>query len=61
MLYLTRKKGEAIVIDGTIEITVIEIRGSSVKLGVTSPDGTKVLRREISEKIAREDAAQNLR
>ena len=54
MLYLTRKKGEAIVIGDEIEVTVIEIRGSSVKLGITSPEGVQVLRREILERIERE-------
>ncbi len=54
MLYLTRKKGEAIVINDTIEISIVEIRGSSVKLGVTTPEGAKVLRREVSDRIERE-------
>ena len=57
MLYLTRKKGEAIVINDTIEISVVEIRGSSVKLGVTTPEGFKVLRREVSDRIERERKA----
>jgi carbon storage regulator len=54
MLYLTRKKGEAILIGDDIEVTVVEIRGSSVKLGITSPEGAQVLRREIRERMARE-------
>ena len=60
MLYLTRKIGESIVINDDIEITVIEVRGRSIKLGFTFPAGVSVLRRELYEKIQREnlEAAQ---
>lgn len=51
MLYLTRKKGESVMIDGVIEVTVVGIHGKSVKLGFTYPEGTRVLRREVFERI----------
>lgn len=54
MLYLTRKKGEAVMIDDGIEITVVEIHGKSVKLGFSYPEGTRVLRQEVFERIQRE-------
>jgi len=61
MLYLTRKVGESIVINDDIEVTVVEVRGRSIKLGFTFPAGVSVLRRELYEKIRREnlDAARS--
>ena len=37
MLALTRKKGESLVINNNIEITVLEIRGDQVKIGISAP------------------------
>ena len=37
MLALTRKKGEAIVINNNVEITVLEVKGDQVKLGINAP------------------------
>ncbi|MCC7259818.1 MAG: carbon storage regulator CsrA [Alphaproteobacteria bacterium] len=55
MLYLTRKVGESIVINDTIELTVMEVRGRSVKIGFVFPPTAKVLRKEIHEKIRQEN------
>lgn len=55
MLYLTRKSGESVIINDDIEVTVIDIRGRSVKLGFTFPQGASVLRRELYEKIQKEN------
>ena len=55
MLYLTRKIGESVVINEDIEVTVVEVRGKAVKLGFTFPPGASVLRRELYEKIQREN------
>ena len=57
MLYLTRKIGESVVIDDNIEVTVIEMRGKSVKLGFTFPPDVTVLRRELFERIQAENRA----
>ena len=57
MLYLTRKIGESIVINDEIEVTVIDIRGKSIKLGFTFPSHATVLRREIFERIQEENRA----
>ncbi len=57
MLYLTRKVGEAIIINDVIEVTLIEIQGKSVKLGFQFPDTEKVLRRELYDKIKAETHA----
>ena len=53
MLYLTRKVGDSVVINDNIEITVIEVRGRSIKLGFTFPSEVSVLRRELYDKIPR--------
>jgi carbon storage regulator len=57
MLYLTRKIGESVVINDTIEVTVVEVRGKSIKLGFTFPPDASVLRREIHERIKEENRA----
>ena len=57
MLYLSRKVGESIVINDNIEITVMEVRGKSIKLGVTFPPEVTVLRRELYDRIQDENRA----
>ena len=37
MLALTRKKGEALVINNNVEITILDIKGDQVKVGITAP------------------------
>jgi len=61
MLYLSRKIGESIIINNSIELTVVEVRGKTVKLGFTFPPDATVLRKEIYEKIMAENmtAAQS--
>lgn len=51
MLVLSRKKNESIVIDDHITITVVEIRGDKVRLGIEAPKEISVHRREIFEAI----------
>ena len=60
MLYLTRKIGESVIINDDIEVTVIDIRGKSIKLGFTFPQNASVLRREIFERIQEENRAAAL-
>ncbi len=57
MLYLTRKVGESIVINDDIELTVVEVRGKSIKLGMTFPADVTVYRREVYERIQAERRA----
>jgi carbon storage regulator len=57
MLYLTRKIGESVVINEDIEVTVVDIRGKTIKLGFTFPASATVLRREIYERIQEENRA----
>lgn len=46
MLVLTRKCGEVIEIDGGIQVTVIELRGNRVRLGIEAPNTTGIRRPE---------------
>ncbi len=57
MLYLTRKVGEAVIINDTIELTVVEVRGKSAKLGFTFPPDASVLRKELHDRIKYENVA----
>ena len=54
MLVLSRKRDEQIVIGDDIVITVVEIRGDKVRLGIQAPVEIPVHRREIQEAIQRE-------
>lgn len=55
MLYLSRKEGESIIINDTIELTVVEIKGRSVKLGFVFPQNASILRKELYEKIRQQN------
>jgi carbon storage regulator len=57
MLYLTRKIGESVIINDEIEVTVVDIRGKSIKLGFNFPSDASVLRREIHDRIQEENRA----
>jgi carbon storage regulator len=57
MLYLTRKVGQSVVINDTIEVSVVEVRGKSIKLGFIFPPDVSVLRREIYDKVQEENRA----
>lgn len=60
MLVLSRKKDESIVIgeDGSIEITIVEIRGDKVRLGITAPREIPIHRDEVIERIREEQKDQ---
>ena len=55
MLALSRKKGEAIVINNNIEITVLELKGDQVKIGITAPKEVPVYRKEVYLQIQQEN------
>ncbi len=56
MLVLSRKRNEQIVIAENIVITVVDIRGDKVRLGIEAPKDVPVHRREVYEAIQRENA-----
>ncbi len=47
MLALSRKKNEALVINNDIEITILDIRGDQVKIGIAAPKEVPVYRKEV--------------
>jgi carbon storage regulator len=54
MLVLSRKKNESIVIDENVVITIIEVRGDKVRLGIQAPRDVAVHRQEVLEAILAE-------
>lgn len=62
MLALSRKKDEAIVINDNIEITIIDIKGDQVKLGISAPKSIPVYRKEVYVQIqnANKEAADSM-
>ena len=57
MLALTRKKGEALVINNNIEVTVLEIRGDQIKIGISAPKDVPIYRKEVFLQIQKENEA----
>jgi carbon storage regulator len=51
MLVLTRKVGETIAIDDHIKITIVQIKGKQVRVGIEAPKETKIHREEIYQAI----------
>ncbi len=56
MLVLSRKKNESIVINNDITVTVVEIRGDKVRLGIVAPKEVPVHRQEVYEALHRSPA-----
>lgn len=54
MLILSRKKLESILIGDDIKITILEQRGASVRIGITAPEETVILREELLERKKKE-------
>jgi len=55
MLVLSRKKGQSIIIGDNIEITVVEIQGDMVRIGINAPREVTVHRQEVFDQIAAEN------
>lgn len=51
MLALSRKKGEAIVINNNIEITILDVKGDQVKIGIEAPKEIPIYRKEVYVQI----------
>ena len=62
MLALSRKKDEAVIINDYIEITIIEIKGDQVKIGISAPKSVPIYRKEVYMQIqnANKEAAQSV-
>ena len=55
MLVLSRQRDETIMIGDDVEITVVDIRGDKVRLGITAPRHIQVHRKEVYDAIKREN------
>jgi carbon storage regulator len=55
MLVLSRQKDESIMIGDDVEITIVDVRGDKVRLGIIAPREVPVHRREVYEAIQREN------
>ncbi|MBR3306639.1 MAG: carbon storage regulator CsrA [Lachnospiraceae bacterium] len=51
MLALSRKKGEALIINNNIELTILDVKGDQIKLGISAPREVPVYRKEVYEQI----------
>jgi carbon storage regulator len=58
MLVLSRQKDESIMIGDDVEITIVDVRGDKVRLGIAAPKDIPVHRKEVYEAIQREKAEQ---
>ncbi len=54
MLILTRRVGEAVTIGDEVTVTVLEVKGNQVRLGIKAPRAVSVHREEVAERIRRE-------
>ncbi|MCS6978252.1 MAG: carbon storage regulator [Gemmatales bacterium] len=51
MLVLSRKPGQSIIIDGHIRITITQVRGETVRLGIEAPPEVRIHREEVQKRI----------
>ena len=51
MLALSRKKNEALIVNNNVEITILEIKGEQVKIGITAPKDVPIYRKEVYTQI----------
>ena len=47
MLALSRKKNEALIINNNVEVTILEVKGDQVKIGITAPKEVPIYRKEV--------------
>ncbi|GAB2518062.1 carbon storage regulator CsrA [Paramicrobacterium agarici] len=60
MLVLTRRIGERVLIGDDVELTVLDVKGDTVRIGVQAPRDTRIQRAELVDAVSKEnvDAAQ---
>jgi carbon storage regulator len=57
VLVLTRKRGERILVGEDIVITILDIKGDAIRIGVDAPSGVRIQRHEVIEAIASANVA----
>jgi carbon storage regulator len=60
MLVLTRRIGEEVLIDGTIRVTVVAVKGSQVRLGITAPSSVPRARLELLAECSEDAGARTM-
>lgn len=55
MLVLTRKKNESIILNDNIEITIVDVQGDQVRIGINAPKSVAIYRKEIFLEIQAEN------
>ena len=55
MLYLTRKLGQSIIVNGNIEMKLVEVKGKTVKIGFEFPKDATILRKEVYDKVVEQN------
>lgn len=55
MLALTRKKGESLIINNNIEVTILEVLGNQIKVGIDAPKDVPIYRKEVYIQIQEEN------
>ena len=58
MLILTRRVGETLMIDDSVSVTVLGVKGNQVRIGITAPKDVAVHREEIYQRIHGEEGGQ---
>ena len=61
MLVLTRKAGESICIGGNVQITVLDVRGERVRVGLSAPPEVQIRRQELVDRDSRPEATRPVR
>ncbi|QAY60059.1 carbon storage regulator [Microbacterium protaetiae] len=57
MLVLTRRIGESVLIGGEVTVTVLDVKGDSIRIGVDAPRSTRIQRAEIVEAVSAENVS----
>lgn len=60
MLALSRKKNESIIVNNDVEITILEIKGDQVKIGITAPKSVPIYRKEVYLQIKEANKAASV-
>lgn len=55
MLVLARKTNQSIIINNSIEVIIIDIKGDQIKLGINAPRDIKIYRKEVFEEIEKQN------
>lgn len=55
MLVLSRKKGESLIIDNHVTVTILDVQQDKIKMGISAPKNVTILRKELYDKVSLEN------